>query len=65
MDKRQIKLPAEVEAKYDLVKPIKQLIVQTPQKRKIAIESCSLEEAAVLCEKGYLKEKAKSPAKDK
>lgn len=61
--KNPIKLPAEVSAKYDLVNPIKMLIIQKPKVKKIRIENCSLEDAKILAEKGFLKEKKSTSTK--
>lgn len=58
MEVDQIKLPAEVAKRYEVVKPIRQLIIQKPKKNKIVLERCSLDQAKILAEKGYLKEKA-------
>lgn len=63
MKKTEIKLPAEVSAKYDLVSNVRQIIIQQPEKKKINLENCTLEDAKVLAQKGYLKEKSSTPSK--
>jgi hypothetical protein len=63
MELDKVKLPAEVASKYDVVKPIKQLIIQKPKLKKISFEKCSLDDAKELADRGYLKEKkVSSPA---